>query len=383
MRKPVFLIASDSFKDALSSPEVCRAIERGILDAIPEAETRIFPLGDGGEGTAESLAWHLGGEMVEVEACDPLFRPIAARYGLLGDGRTAVIEAAAASGLQLLEESLRNPMVTTTYGTGMLIMDAVGRGVTHLIICIGGSATHDCGIGMAEALGYVFLDEGGQPVRPVGGNLGRIVQIDGRGCRIDFSKIRVEVWCDVDNPLTGPEGAARVYAAQKGADAAAVEILEAGSRQFDCVLQEYFGRSLGQIPGAGAAGGLGAGMMAFLEGELTSGSAAVLEWTKFSTAVAEADVVFTGEGRLDRQTGRGKLIASICRLAGIVEKPVFALCGELEMRQRELRVLGVTAAISIQSGPCTLSQALKESGNRLVEAASAMTRVWQIGRKSC
>jgi glycerate kinase len=381
MRKPVVLIASDSFKDALTSLEVCRAIEGGVLDASSEVETRIFPLGDGGEGTAESLIWHLGGEMVSVEVHDPLFRCIEAKYGLLGDGKTAVIEMASASGLQLLEREMRNPLNTTTYGTGELILDAIKRGVTHLIICIGGSATHDCGIGMATALGYAFLDADGQQVSPTGGNLEKIVQIDGSCILSACAQISVEVWCDVDNPLIGPMGAARVYAPQKGADEVAVGILEKGTRNFSFVLEEFFGGSFAEIPGSGAAGGMGAGIMAFLGGKIVAGSEAVLKMTNFEAALYQADIIFTGEGRLDGQTRRGKLIKAIGNLANRNCRPVLALCGTIDAGRVELDNLGVTAAISIQSGPCDLEHALRQSSLHLQDAAFAAVRIWEAGRK--
>jgi glycerate kinase len=382
MQKPVILIAADTFKDSLSALEVCSAIERGVNDALTDVETIVFPLGDGGEGTAENLIWHLGGEMVPVIVADPLFRPVEAKYGLINDGSTAVIEMAAASGLTLVEQLARNPLHTTTYGTGELVLDAVKKGITRLILCVGGSATHDCGVGMATALGYVFLDSFGRQVSPVGGNLEKIVQIDSTGCSVDLSKIEVEVWCDVDNPLIGPLGAARVYAPQKGADAAVVELLERGTQHFNQVLEEYTGRSLNAVPGSGAAGGMGAGTMAFLGGRIVSGSEAVLKITNFMPVLEGADLVITGEGRLDGQTGSGKLIKGIGKLSRQYGKPVFALCGAVDADREEIAAMGINAAISIQPGPCTLEDAMHQTDMRLQETAFAILRIWAAGRRS-
>ncbi len=376
------LIACDSFKDALSAKEVCSAIERGVAAASPEIHTTILPLGDGGEGTAEVLTTHSGGSMVVVKVHDPLFREIEASYGLSADGKTAFIEVAAASGLQWLTPEERNPLRTSTYGTGELILDAVHKGVQRIVLCLGGSATHDCGAGMAEALGVVFLDHAGQPVSPTGGNLDTVASIDASALVFDPLKIAVEIWTDVRNPLVGEVGAAQVFARQKGADASAVARLEAATRHFAVLLQEYFNTDVQYIPGAGAAGGMGGGCLAFLRGHLKPGAEAVLEAVRFREALQQADIVITGEGRLDIQTSYGKLIHGMALQAKTMGVPLFALCGDLHLRAADMETIGLTAAFSIQSGPSVLADALKATAQNLEYAAYSLIRTLLAGARA-
>lgn len=373
MRK--FLIASDSFKDALPAAEVCQSIARGIRRAFPDADIVELPLGDGGEGTAHIITQHVGGRMVDVEAKDPLFRTIQTQYGLSSDGNTAYIDMAAASGLQLLTPEERNPLHTTTYGTGEIILDAVRRGARHIVLCIGGSATHDCGAGMAEALGYTFLDAGGQMVSPVGGNLVKIAYIETSGLKIDVHTLRVEVLCDVVNPLYGPAGAAHTFARQKGADDNAVQILEDGTKHFSILLHEHLNKNLNNISGAGAAGGMGAGASAFLNAHITSGTEYVSEVVGLRNAMAKADIVFTGEGRLDEQTAQGKLISGIVQAAAAHALPVVALCGSLLLQPEQIESLGIAAAFAINNSPCTLAEALPLTSSNLERVAFSVVRV--------
>lgn len=369
-----FLIASDSFKDALPAEEVCAAIAEGILRAIPDANIHELPMADGGEGTARIITRHVGGHMVDAEVKDPLFRTIRTQYGLSSDGYTAYIDMASASGLQLLSSEERNPLYTTSYGTGELILDAVGRGARHIILCIGGSATHDCGVGLAEALGFTFLDAGGQPVSPIGGNLIKIAGIDTSGLKIDLDAIKVEVLSDVNNPLFGTAGAAFTFARQKGADEKAIEILEEGTKHFSILLQEHFKHSTIFMPGAGAAGGMGAGMVAFLNASVISGIDYISEVVRLRDAIAGADLVFTGEGRLDEQTIRGKLISGITRVAAEFQVPVIALCGSLMLSLEQIENMGITAAFSISTKPCTLAEALVETATNLKYTAFFISR---------
>ncbi|MBX2927921.1 MAG: glycerate kinase [Saprospiraceae bacterium] len=366
---PNILIATDSFKDALTAQEACLAIERGVRTALPNAHTVVFPLGDGGEGTAEILTRHARGRMVETQVKDPLFRDISARYGLSEDGRTAFIEMAQASGLQRLSPSERNPLFTTTYGTGELILDALRCGARHLILCIGGSATHDCGAGMAEALGYTFVDAGGQPVSPTGENLSRIAHMDASALRFDPAEATVEVLCDVVNPLIGPKGAAHIFAPQKGADEQAVLLLEAGARHLAVLMEEELGQKVADLPGAGAAGGLGAGALVFLGARLLPGAETVLHLSGFAEALQQADLVITGEGRLDRQTVEGKLLSGISQLARAAGIPVIALCGAVDTTSRELQQMGITAAFSILSRPASLQEAISNTAFDLEQTA--------------
>lgn len=379
MRK--FLIASDSFKDALSAEEVCRAIARGIRLAVPDADIIELPMGDGGEGTAHIITRHVGGHMIEVEAKDPLFRSIQTQYGLSSDEKTAYIDMSAASGLQLLTPEERNPLYTTTYGTGEIILDAVRRGARHIVLCIGGSATHDCGAGMAEALGYTFFDAGGQPVSPTGNNLIKIAYIDAAGLKVNLDSLRVDALCDVVNPLYGLNGAAHIFARQKGADDKAVELLEEGTKHFSILLQEHLDKKTASIPGAGAAGGMGAGAWAFLNAHIIPGTEYVSEVAGLRNAMAEADIVFTGEGRLDEQTVNGKLISGIVRVAAEYQTPVIALCGSLGIHPGQLDNLGITAAFAINNRPCTLAEALAETAVNLERVAFSLACILAASEK--
>ena len=363
------LIACDSFKDALPALDVCEAIGRGFRRAAPDQELRIFPLADGGEGTSEILTYHYKGQIITCTVSDPLFRPVEARYGISRDGETAFIEMAQASGLQLVGMSERNPLNTTSLGTGELIRDAMSQGVRRILLGIGGSATNDAGIGMATALGYRFLDNRGERVEPIGKNLIRISRIEATEKTEDLKKITFEVICDVNNPLFGPEGAAAVYGPQKGADAAAVELLDTGLRHFAETMEAFTGKKLASEAGSGAAGGLGAGAMAFLHARLRPGIETVMDYTVFDQVLTRASLVITGEGKIDGQTQRGKLIQGICQRAGKLGIPVIALCGTLEASPGELRRLGLVAAFSILNRPMNLAEALPQSARLLEEAA--------------
>lgn len=368
------LVACDSFKDALPALEACQAIARGIQQALPEAEPILFPLADGGEGTADILTYHSRGQRIELEVNDPLFRPVLAAYGLSGDGQTAFIEMATASGLPLLRTEDRNPLYTTTFGTGELIQDAVKRGVRRLLLGIGGSATNDCGMGLAAALGYRFLDERGEVLPATGANLSRVSAIDSSHARFDQEEVQAEVLCDVDNPLYGERGAAFVYAPQKGADELAVSELDAGLRHFAKLLEDKFGQNFAHTPGAGAAGGLGAGAMAFLGAKLRPGIDAVMELSGFGVRLEDADLVITGEGKLDQQTLHGKLIYGITRRAKARGVPVIALCGALLASPEEIEAIGLKAAFCIQNRPLSLAEALSETALNLERTA------YQVGR---
>ena len=320
------LIACDSFKDALDAPSACRAIERGLqlADPFPKesgfpsetVKTRIFPLADGGEGFSDILNFHLGLKTVDIEVHDPLFRKIKATYNISVDGTTAFIEMAQAAGLQLLTHEERNPLKTTTFGVGEMINDALKNGVKRIVLGIGGSATNDAGVGMAAAMGWQFFDEKGEKLSGVGGDLNKIQKITppSRKNR-DFvpqqyntiQDVVFEVMCDVKNPLLGKTGAAHVYSRQKGASDADIDTLEAGATNFWKVTN--FPKV--ETEGAGAAGGLGFGALFFLNATIKSGIHAMMDLTDFDKEIDWADVIFTGEGRLDSQTAHGKLIAGI------------------------------------------------------------------------
>lgn len=366
------LIASDSFKDALSAPDVCRAIAGGIGRRYPEAEIVEFPLADGGEGTFEVLALHLGLQTVETDTVDPLFRPIRAPYGLSADGHTALIEMAKASGLQLLEPGERNPLNTTTFGTGLLLADAFRRGVKHAVLAIGGSATNDAGTGMAAALGWQFRDADWQAVKPTGRSLEQIVKILPPADYQAFE--RVEVICDVTNSLYGPQGAAHVYGRQKGADDEAIALLDAGLRHFAQIAERQLGKpGLAALPGAGAAGGTGFGAMVFLGATLRRGIDLVMDLTHFDQALESADLVITGEGKLDGQTLHGKLIHGICQRARRKSVPVIALCGQLTATHEQIAQIGLRNAYSINDTELPLPEMLARTAENLTRAAALIS----------
>lgn len=362
------LIATDSFKDALPALQVCQAIERGVKLADSTIETTLFPLADGGEGTAEILTYHSGGNWQTVQVHDPLFRLIRAGYGISADGQTAFIEMAQAAGLQLLKLEERNPLKTSTYGVGEMIQDAIQKKVQKIILGIGGSATNDAGIGMAGALGFEFWDtvDAMDTMDLIGGNLASIYRIIPP---FPDSSIILEVLCDVDNPLYGSNGAAHVYARQKGADDTAILKLDAGLQHFATILNNHFGRDFSNIPGAGAAGGMGAGAMAFLNATLQPGIQIIMELTHFDEVLHHVDLIITGEGKIDDQTLHGKLISGITKKAQLFHIPVIALCGSLLATPKEIAKIGLHAAFSILNRPMTLAEALPETASLLEQTA--------------
>ncbi|EFM09610.1 glycerate kinase [Paenibacillus curdlanolyticus YK9] len=352
------VIAIDSFKGSLTSGQANEAAAAGVRDACPEAAIVTVPLADGGEGTVEALVRATAGQLVTLTVTGPLGKPLAASYGLLSDGRTAVIEVAAACGLTLVPPAERDPLKTTTFGVGELIADALSRGCTELIIGLGGSATNDAGIGMLQALGYSFRDTRGLEAAHGGAALTGIAAIDQSSAHPLLAHARIRVACDVDNPLHGPEGAASIFAPQKGASAEAVEQLDRGLAHFAALIHDQLGRDVQRIPGAGAAGGLGAAFAGLLGATLTPGAPLVLEAAGFDRLLEGSDFVITGEGRLDGQTARGKAPLAVARAASGHGIPVIALAGDVAPQAAELAALGITAAFSIVSGPASLEQAM-------------------------
>ncbi len=361
------LIAADSFKDALDTFGVCDAIAKGIQLANPNIKITKFPLADGGEGTSDILMHHLGGHKKEIVVCDPLLRPIHTDYVISEDGKTAFIELAKSSGLQLLADNERNPMLTSTYGLGEMINDAIHEGVTNIVLSIGGSATNDAGMGMAVALGFRFYDEAGQMLDGRGQNLAKVVHMEvDDEVKEALTKISFTTICDVTNPLYGSQGAAHVFGAQKGATQEDILLLDKGLIHFAKVMETI---SMAEKDGAGAAGGVGFGAMLFLQSKLCKGIQLVMEMTKFEDAVRRCDLVITGEGRLDGQTAHGKLIQGVSAKAAKHHKPVIALCGALIASTEDIRNLGLKAAFSISNGPQSLEQALKNTTQNLEQTA--------------
>ncbi len=360
------LVACDSFKDALPADAVCAAIAAGLRKSHPGATITEMPLSDGGEGLLEVLGQALGLRWIDKQVSDPLGRHVTGRYGLSKDGVTAVVEMAQASGLQLLTLDERDPRLTSTFGTGQLLADAKARGATHALLAIGGSATNDAGIGAAAALGWDFLDQDGKAVPPDGGHLKDIAKLV--PAPVPFAKM--EVLCDVTNPLFGPTGAAWIYGRQKGGSDAVLAALDDGLRHLASLVTAQLGRDVAEQPGAGAAGGLGYGAVAFLGAELRRGIEIVLAMTGFDAAARAADLIITGEGHLDGQSAQGKLIQGLCGRAK--NKPVIALCGKLSATPGEIKAIGLKAAYSINQDERPLAEMLVNTAINLEKTAAGL-----------
>ena len=359
------LVACDSFKDALPAEGVCHAIACGLRHSHPGATVIEMPLSDGGEGLLDVLRVPLNLSFVDMTVCDPLGRPVKGRYGLSSEG-VAVVEMADASGLQRLTREERNPLKTSTFGTGQQLADAKARGAKHAVLAIGGSATTDAGIGAAAALGWRFLDGKGQEVPLDGGHLKDIARLV--PAPLPFQK--VEVLCDVTNPLYGKSGAAWVYGRQKGGDDAMLAALDDGLRHIADIVAAQLGKNVADNPGAGAAGGLGYGAVAFMGARLRRGIEVVLDLTWFDTAAAEADLIITGEGHIDGQSAQGKLIQGLCERAN--GKRVIALCGKLSATPEQIRTIGLEAAYSINREERPLAEMLANTAANLEKTAAAL-----------
>lgn len=372
------IIAPDSFKDSLSAIEVAEAIRSGVLSEFTEAEINILPMADGGEGTVETMVNATRGSIIETTVEDALRREIKARYGLLGDGHTAVIEMASASGIEQLKPDERNPWNTTTYGTGQLIMAALDKGCRRIIMGIGGSATNDGGVGMAIALGAKFNDQSGNEKGIGGGELSEIALIDLNGLDRRISKTKFLVACDVSNPLTGINGAAHVYGPQKGADKSMVEKLDKNLGHLAKLIKDQLDIDIENVPGAGAAGGLGAGLIAFLNAELMQGFEIVRRETHLDDAVKWADLVITGEGKIDVQTQYGKTPMGVAGVAKKYDKPVIAIAGTLGEGYQELYPLGFDAILSIIDKPMELKEALVNAPFLIERCARTAIRLFNL-----
>lgn len=374
------LVAVDSFKGSLSSSEAGRAITAGIHRVLPDAAVTAVPMADGGEGTVEALITATGGRTVPVSVTGPLGYPVEAWFGLLPDG-TAALEMAAASGLTLVPEEKRNPCITTTFGTGELIRAALDHGAKRIIMGIGGSATNDGGAGMAQALGVRLLDAGGKDLGYGGGLLGRLCRIDMSGLDHRLREVKIEVACDVQNPLCGSCGASAVYGPQKGATPEMVETLDAGLRFFAGCIEEQLGLEVAGIPGSGAAGGLGAGLLAFAGAELKSGVNLVLDAVNIDSYLQQTDLVITGEGQLDGQSACGKVPAGVAVRAARYGLPVIALAGNIGPGADSLYRLGISAVVTIVSGPMGLNKALDRAFELTSDAAARTMRLLMAGQK--
>ena len=360
--------AIDSFKGSMTSLEVAEAFEKGVKKVYKDAEFIKIPLADGGEGTVKALIDNLDGKMVNIKVKDPLMRDIDSFYGISGDGKTAVIEMAAASGLPLLSPDERNPLKATTFGTGELIKDALEKGCWEFIIGIGGSATNDAGTGMLSALGYIFLDENGNELEPNGENLINIKSFKDDKVMKEVSEAKFLIACDVDNPFYGTNGAAHVYGKQKGATGDIIKILDDGMRNFSNVIEKIKKTDISNISGSGAAGGLGGAFTAFFNSELKPGIDIITEKIELENKINGSDYVITGEGRIDFQSAMGKTPSGVAKLAKKYGIPVIAIGGSVDDEIGDIYDCGITAAFSIIDSPMTLNEAMDtENAQRLVE----------------
>lgn len=372
------IIAPDSYKESLTAMEVAEAIEAGFKKIFTDAEYIKLPMADGGEGTVQSLVDATDGSIVTCEVTGPLGQTVEGFFGLMGDGSTAIIEMAAASGLHLVAPEKRNPLVTTTFGTGELVKAALDRGVKHIIVGIGGSATNDGGIGMAQALGAKLLDADGNALGFGGGELSKLASIDLSELDPRLAEIRLEVACDVDNPLCGPKGASHVFGPQKGATPEIVETLDSNLAHYADVIKSTNGRDVVDTAGAGAAGGLGAALLGLFDAELRPGIQIVMDAVNLSEVVKDADLVITGEGRIDSQTIHGKTPIGVARTAKQYDIPVIAIAGSTAKDCAVVHEHGIDAAYSVVLGATDLPTALKEAAfnvemtSRNIAAAMAM-----------
>jgi glycerate kinase len=375
------VVAPDKFKGSLTASEAATALARGVARAVPDAEIDRAPMADGGEGTVEALVEATGGAYREALVCGPLGEPVRARYGMLGDSRTAVIEMAAASGLALVPAARRDPSITTTRGTGELLLAAIEAGADRVILGIGGSATNDGGAGLAQALGYRLLDAQGRDLAPGGGALVGLNQIDPTGRDERLDRVEIAVACDVQNPLCGPEGASAVYGPQKGATPAMVEALDRGLARLADVIRRDLGPDVAQRPGAGAAGGLGAGLLAFASGRIQPGINLVLDAVGLAGRLAGADLCLTGEGALDGSSAFGKAAVGVARLARSLGCPTLALAGTIGPGAEASLELGIDAYFSLCPGPIPLEQAVADAPRLLEAAAEQAVRAFMAGRR--
>ncbi|MGB9867429.1 MAG: glycerate kinase [Bacillota bacterium] len=373
------VVAPDSFKGSASAVQVGEAMAAGLRKVWPDAEVDVVPLADGGQGTVEAMVRATGGHTRTVRVTGPLGEPVAATYGILPDG-TVVVEMAQASGLTLVEPIRRNPLLTTTYGTGELIRHALDSGARSIIVGIGGSATNDGGAGMAQALGVGLYDENGKPIGFGGGELARLRAVDLSGLHPGIKTASIVVACDVDNPLCGPTGASATYGPQKGATPEMVDQLDRALAHFADVVEAAIGRSLRNVPGAGAAGGLGFGLMAFLGAKLQPGIKIVASATRLEERVGKAHLVVTGEGQTDWQTAHGKTVAGVAEIARSQGVPVLVISGGLGKGYESLYDRGVAAMIPIVQRPMELAEAMAHAIELIEGAAERAARLMELGR---
>ncbi|MCG9702584.1 glycerate kinase [Vibrio natriegens] len=370
------VIAPDSFKESLTAKQVSEAIKAGLARVWNNAEFVTVPVADGGEGTVQSLIDATQGEQVFTTVFDPLNKEVQAFYGILGDGETAVIEMAEASGLHLVPAEDRDPKLTSSFGTGQLIKHALDRGMQRLIIGLGGSATNDGGVGMLTALGVKFLDESGNAIATNGGGLINLASIDTSGLDVRLAQCEILVACDVDNPLCGEKGASATFGPQKGATTTDISVLDNALRKFGELTEQVTGKHVLTREGAGAAGGMGAALLGYTSARLQPGIEIVLETVKLADHVADADIVFTGEGRIDHQTAHGKTPMGVAKVAKQFNLPVIALAGCVGDNYQAVYQCGIDAVFPCVPRAMSLADAMTEAETNVANLAENVARLW-------
>lgn len=374
----VIVLAPDSFKESMTAKEACVAMERGIKKVNSNIQCIHVPMADGGEGTMQSLVDATGGEVYSLEVVGPLGNKVKAEYGILGNGEIGVLEMASASGIHLVSLEERNPLITTTYGTGELIKACLDRGVKKLLIGIGGSATNDGGVGVIQALGGRLLDKEGNELGFGGGELEKLDRIDLTNFDRRLKDIVIEVACDVSNPLCGENGASYIFGSQKGASVEMIKILDNNLKHYAKVIKEQFGKDVLEIAGAGAAGGLGAGLMVFLNGNLKKGIEIVIEYSGLEKKVKNCDMVWTGEGSIDFQTQYGKTPLGVATVAKKYNKPVVALAGRVGDDIDILYEKGIDSIFGIMRGVTTIDEALKNGKENIERTSENIARLMEM-----
>lgn len=369
------VIIPDSFKGSASSMEVCNCIEKGILKVFKNAEIKKIPVADGGEGTVDSILYAAGGNIRKIKVRNPEGKIIEAKYGIINKDK-AVIEMAEASGITLVDDKNRNPLKYSTYGTGELIKDALNNNIKEILIGIGGSATNDCGIGMANALGYRFLDKNNNELEAYAENMIKVKYIDDGNVDKRIFDIKISAACDVKNPLYGENGATAVYGKQKGVTEENFNILDNGLKNIASVVKEKFNKEIDYIEGAGAAGGLGGGLLAFCNAELKSGIDAVLDIIDFEDKIKDASLIITGEGAIDGQTKKGKVPVGVARRANNI--PVIAIVGDIRDGAETVYDLGITSIMPALKRAMPLNEAIKNSKMLIEDAAERALRFMSI-----
>ncbi|MCB2342142.1 glycerate kinase family protein [Clostridium estertheticum] len=374
----VIVLAPDSFKESMTAKEVCTAMERGIKKANDKIACVHVPMADGGEGTMQSLVDATNGKVYSLEVVGPLGNMVEAQYGILGQGEVGILEMASASGIQLIPAEQRNPLLTTTYGTGQLINACLNHGVKKILIGIGGSATNDGGAGVVQALGGKLLDKQGNELGFGGGELGKLSSINLKNFDPRLKEVVIEVACDVNNPLCGEKGASNIFGPQKGATKEMIGILDDNLKHYAGIIKNQLGKDVIDVPGAGAAGGLGAGLLAFLNGTLKKGIEMVIEYTGLEEKVKDADMVWTGEGSIDYQTQYGKTPFGVAAVASKHNKPVIALAGKVGEGIDILYESGIDSIFGIMQGVTSIEEALVNGSENVEKTAENIIRLMNL-----